>query len=212
MYRRQTGGRGYPARHCVAGKRGYSVHHNQQVGRGYPAQHTLPANQSQAVRRGYPAHQTLPANWRPRPSPYSVSHCQPARCVQQNQHARDQHAHDQHARDQHARNQHARDQHARNKQARDPHARDQHPDGIRQHSEHPPNPTEEAPCHICSYSQPYPARQKPVYHSHFSSLSLRQITGSEDTGEDYLCPSCKARHAPYPDSRIKVVLSDYTLH
>ena len=52
----------------------------------------------------------------------------------------------------------------------------------------------------------------PVYHRHFSSLRLRELTGAETRTAPYLCPSCKAPHLPYPGERVKVVISDSTLH
>ena len=67
-------------------------------------------------------------------------------------------------------------------------------------------------CLICSYTQEHPKPQVPVYHRHFSSLRLREMTGVEDSTRVYLCPSCKSHHQPYPNSRIKVVVSDSTLH
>ena len=67
-------------------------------------------------------------------------------------------------------------------------------------------------CQICSYTQPYPAEQKPVYHSHFSSLRRRELIGVEKSGPEYHCPSCKCSHGSSPDERIKIVLSDFTLH
>jgi hypothetical protein len=67
-------------------------------------------------------------------------------------------------------------------------------------------------CHICSFTQPYPDDQIPIYHRHFSSLRLRALTGVEDTSNPYLCSSCKSHHKPYPNDRIKVVVSDSTLH
>ena len=67
-------------------------------------------------------------------------------------------------------------------------------------------------CMICSFTQPYPAEQVPVYHRHFSSLRLREYTGIEGTNTAYLCPSCKSHHSPYPDARVKIVVSGSTLH
>ena len=68
------------------------------------------------------------------------------------------------------------------------------------------------PCQICSYTQPYPAEQKRVFHTHFSSLRHRELTGVEGTDNSYLCPSCKSSHAPNPEDRIKLVISDSSLH
>ena len=81
-------------------------------------------------------------------------------------------------------------------------------DGRSQHPQYETN----SRCQICSYTQPYPAEQKPVYHSHFSSLRLRELLGVEKSGTDYLCPSCKCSHGSSPEERIKVVLSDFSLH
>ena len=67
-------------------------------------------------------------------------------------------------------------------------------------------------CHICSYSQQYPAAQIPIYHRHFSSLRLSELTVVEANNSHYLCPSCMSHHLPYPEDRIKVVVSDSTLH
>ena len=53
-------------------------------------------------------------------------------------------------------------------------------------------------CLICSYTQEHPKPQVPVYHRHFSSLRLREMTGVEDSARVYLCPSCKSHHQPYP--------------
>ena len=74
-------------------------------------------------------------------------------------------------------------------------------------------------CTICSYKQEEHLQKIPVYHRHFSSLNLRELTGVETTSAPYLCPSCKAQHQPYPlqetwsgQDRVKIVLSDSTLH
>ena len=67
-------------------------------------------------------------------------------------------------------------------------------------------------CEICSYTQPYPANSERVFHHHFSSMQLRMDTGVEESGEGYQCPSCKSRHRPYRDDRIKVVVGDSTVH
>ena len=67
-------------------------------------------------------------------------------------------------------------------------------------------------CGICSYTQPYPADRVRVYHHHFSSLQLREVTGVEASGKGYLCPSCKSSHRPYTEDRIKLVVGDSTVH
>ena len=76
----------------------------------------------------------------------------------------------------------------------------------------PPQPGADPHCQICSYTQPYPAEQKRVFHTHFSSLRLRELTSVEGTDNSYLCPSCKCSHAPYPEDRIKLVIADSSLH
>ena len=72
-----------------------------------------------------------------------------------------------------------------------------------------PTPPE---CGICSFTQPYPEERVSVHHHHFSSLSLREITGVEGSGAGYFCPSCKSRHRPYTEDRIKLVVGDSTVH
>ena len=69
-------------------------------------------------------------------------------------------------------------------------------------------------CNICSFQQPYPREQVPIYHQHFSSLRLRRdILGVEDKPESrFYCLSCKSRHRPYLDDRLKVIVSDSSLH
>lgn len=67
-------------------------------------------------------------------------------------------------------------------------------------------------CLICSFNQPYPSDPIPIYHRHFSSTNLRELLGVEESGAGYFCPSCKSRHRPYIDERLKVVVSDTTLH
>ena len=49
-------------------------------------------------------------------------------------------------------------------------------------------------------------------HKHFSSLRLRDMLGVEGPDKRYLCPSCKSHHRSYPEERIKLVVSDSTLH
>ena len=62
-------------------------------------------------------------------------------------------------------------------------------------------------CSICS-----PYSTIPIFHPHFSSLFLRQITGVEFSGARQLCCSCMSHHVPYPEERNKIVLSDSTIH
>ena len=38
------------------------------------------------------------------------------------------------------------------------------------------------------------------------------MTGAENKTDPYLCPSCKSLHPPYQGERVKVVVSDSTLH
>ena len=80
--------------------------------------------------------------------------------------------------------------------------------GVQDQSAGPSEPR----CGICSYTQPYPDERQRVHHHHFSSLQLREVTGVEESGEGYLCPSCKSRHRPYTDDRIKLVVGDSTIH
>ena len=69
-------------------------------------------------------------------------------------------------------------------------------------------------CNICSFKQPYPREQLPIYHQHFSSLRLRRdILGVEEKPDTrFYCLSCKSRHRPYLDERLKVIVSDSSLH
>ena len=66
------------------------------------------------------------------------------------------------------------------------------------------------PCAICSRRNGPADRE--VFHRHFSSLFLRRLTGAEDVDREYLCPSCMRQHFPYPDQRLRVVVTDSTLH
>ena len=63
-------------------------------------------------------------------------------------------------------------------------------------------------CSICSFLQ----NNAPVYHRHFSSLYHRQISGAEDSPEPYHCPSCMRTHEPYHGPRLKIAVTDSTLH
>ena len=67
-------------------------------------------------------------------------------------------------------------------------------------------------CNICSYTQKYPIPKIPIHHSHYSSVSLRELLSVETSGKEYFCPSCKCHHVPYKDERLKVAISDSTLH
>ena len=64
-------------------------------------------------------------------------------------------------------------------------------------------------CQICSS---IPLSPVPLYHRHFSSLYLRKILGVETSNVPFMCPSCMLVHQPYPSSRLKIVVSDRTLH
>ena len=76
----------------------------------------------------------------------------------------------------------------------------------------PPDHSNQLMCRICSYKQTYPIEPFPVRHKHFSSAQLREILEVENTERWFYCPTCKSRHRPYIDERIKVVVSDSTLH
>lgn len=65
-------------------------------------------------------------------------------------------------------------------------------------------------CRICSFRDP--EQSIPVYHRHFSSLQRRILSGVEESGRPYLCPSCICYHSPYPTDRIKVVACASTMH
>ena len=75
-----------------------------------------------------------------------------------------------------------------------------------------PSSSETRECQICSYSQEAPERKKPVFHNHFSSIFLRRLIGVERTEAPSLCPSCMNQHVPYPNKRLKLVISDSSLH
>ena len=65
-------------------------------------------------------------------------------------------------------------------------------------------------CQICSSPT---GPRSPVYHRHYSSLYLRQMTGAEESpSSPHFCPSCIRAHVPYPEKRIKLVISDSTMH
>ena len=74
------------------------------------------------------------------------------------------------------------------------------------------NDTNDNQCSICSFMQTYPSVPIPIYHRHFSTIKLRDLLGVEESGLGYLCPTCKSRHRPYIDERLRVVVSDSTLH
>ena len=97
-------------------------------------------------------------------------------------------------------------------QASHHHVSQHSPEAPRQSAPHTQDSTPLSSCQICSYTQPYPARQLQVFHRNYSSLRLKELLGVENTKTEYLCPSCKCKHIPYPDERVKIVLSDSTLH
>ena len=66
-------------------------------------------------------------------------------------------------------------------------------------------------CYICSYMKENKEFVK-IYHRHFSSIRLREMLCVEGTEKSYLCPSCVSRHKSYPEERVKIVVSDSTLH
>ena len=68
--------------------------------------------------------------------------------------------------------------------------------------------SQSAPCQICSK----PGRE--VSHRHFSSKFGRIICGVENKTSTclYHCPSCMKSHATITTNRIKLVISDSTLH
>ena len=74
------------------------------------------------------------------------------------------------------------------------------------HGSPPASNSQHKLCQICTK----PGKQ--IRHKHFSSLRLRQILGVESSGQAYLCPSCKSRHRPYTEARVKITVSDSTLH
>ena len=51
-----------------------------------------------------------------------------------------------------------------------------------------------------------------IYHRHFSSIRLMEMLCAEGTTKSYLCPSCISRHKLYLEERVKIVVSDSTLH
>ena len=73
-------------------------------------------------------------------------------------------------------------------------------------------------CHICSYQQTPPMALEPVRHKHFSTRQLRILTGIEDNGGLYHCPSCRNTKSPgrvhgfNRQDRTRIVVSSSTLH
>ena len=74
------------------------------------------------------------------------------------------------------------------------------------------NRSQNSECSICSFTQKYPIQKIPVHHSHFSSVNLRELQDVETNRKESYCLSCKSLHAPYADERLKVLISDSTLH
>ena len=73
-----------------------------------------------------------------------------------------------------------------------------------QHKSHLPE------CQICSYRQPYTERSASVTHRHFSTTLMMKMTKDKDG--KFNCSSCKQVHGPTPTERIKLCVSDSTLH
>ena len=71
------------------------------------------------------------------------------------------------------------------------------------------SPGEIGECQICS--SPTEPRSA-VNHRRYSSLYFRQMTGAEESTSPHFCPSCIRAHEPYPEKRIKLVVSDSTMH
>ena len=83
----------------------------------------------------------------------------------------------------------------------------------RSHPYHPPPqpPRSGRPeCQICSYRQPVTERARAVTHKHFSTKYMQSM--SMDSAGDSFCSSCKIVHHKNPTERIKLCLSDSTLH
>ena len=51
-----------------------------------------------------------------------------------------------------------------------------------------------------------------IPHKHFSSLRLREMLGVEGTEKFYFCPTCKSSHRSNTRNRVKLVVSDSSLH
>ena len=66
--------------------------------------------------------------------------------------------------------------------------------------------SENGRCSICS------SRHNTVRHRHYSSKWLREMLGTETSDIRSYCPSCKSGHLPYPYERVKLIVSDDTLH
>ena len=51
-----------------------------------------------------------------------------------------------------------------------------------------------------------------IQHKHFSSRWMRELSGVESSNARHFCLSCKSNHKPYQYTRLKVIVSDETLH
>lgn len=73
-------------------------------------------------------------------------------------------------------------------------------------------------CEICSYRQPNREDRQAIYHHHFSTKQLRELTGVEESDGNYFCPTCGEGgapgkvHASNNSERIKILVSSSTLH
>ena len=69
-------------------------------------------------------------------------------------------------------------------------------------------------CEICSYKQPDPYPQEPVYHQHSSSRQYRILQRVEFKTENllYLCPTCQTTHLSRLDYGLNVCVSTSQLH
>ena len=76
----------------------------------------------------------------------------------------------------------------------------------------PPRPAQRlAPaCKICSYRQPVNEKAAAVRHKHFSTRYMMNMSTTSQA-EKY-CISCKVTHIPFPTKRVKLCMSDSTLH
>ena len=85
----------------------------------------------------------------------------------------------------------------------------------RPHPYHPPPPPQpprsgKPECSICSYRQPVTEKARAVNHKHFSTRFMQSV--STDSAGNSFCSTCKKVHHKYPTDRVKLCLSDSTLH